>query len=518
MTYFKKLKDAGNLAHFLSYLFIVLLLLATGILVATRINGGVRVAPSADMGLAMIIAYLVFPLIFVAHLLLLRRFVEKSMGATSSKDEAPDREDDPGEPTSVELQVVEFDYQEINWEAEHLREELISRNAADLWRTWPLLFLACISYWALPLLLDEKPYFRQEENESLIHWVVIYFLIITIGPIFYRGKFRAKGREFLMNPSPYTGVLKAVFNPTYYVYLGLGFVFLFLLLSISPAGRTTGMYLAIFTHLGIILFLWAYPRIKPYAGLNVKLLVLRIFKSSDDAIFTFDRLIPFWRLFGTHMTIDSKDYAQHRYRFWQGRTGWLFLGVLLLGGLWYMSFALLTIIVARDWILLFRSRPAGDTNQIRKRINNVLSNPRPSGIFFRDLRMICFDNTWKIAVPEFMKQTDVVLMDLRAFTPENKGINWEVNYILDHIALDRIIFLRDDKKSDKKAIHDFIKRGWIKLEKESPNWSLKRPIARLFVMGEGLGDDVQALMDALLAAALLGGLTDTMQSVANDPE
>ncbi len=489
----RKLKGSGNIQKFLLYVFVVVLLLVAGGWLAVHFYA---MGPGdRDFGNGPTVAYLIFPLIFTIHLWLLRRFVKKSMHTSSSKDEALDREDDPGNPTSVMLRLVEFDFKATSQEAENTREVLIKKNETAVWRTWPLLFLACLLY----LILD---------GMGLFIYVAFYFLIITIGPFLYRNKYRAKGKKFgyldvvPMFKFPVT-ILKALFSPAYFAFIGLLFVLFIYNDAVNIYKvQSAGLYWAILIHIGIIIYLWAYPRFKPYSGTNIKLLVLRVFGSSERSKFTFNRLMQFWRLFGTHMTIDDTGYARYRYRFWQYRTIWLFMGILFLGMVpqWYVPMVLLIVIIAYDWIGLYLRRPAADTVKIRDRINRALSHPRPSGLFFRDLRMISFMNTWKIVVPEFVERADVVLMDLRGYSPKRLGVNWEINFIFDHKDLDRIIFVRDHK-SNKMEVHKFIRRAWAKLEEGSPNEDLKNPVARIFLTKSQEGDDVQALIDALLAAA-----------------
>ena len=50
---------------------------------------------------------------------------------------------------------------------------------------------------------------------------------------------------------------------------------------------------------------------------------------------------------------------------------------------------------------------------------------------------MCYDNTWKIAVAEFVSVANVVLMDLRGYSTNRKGCDYEVDLLLDQMPIAR---------------------------------------------------------------------------------
>lgn len=498
----QQLNDAGHLQKMLKYvLFILVLTVVVAYLTEIALNPWMLsdIEPKSIGG--MMIYFLIFSSIYRIHLQLLRRFVAKSMRANSSTGKASEREIDPGKPVLTELQLETFNCGRVSPEAEHIREELIAINSAGIWKTWGALLIACAAYLIIPYLLAE-PIPR--------HFVLFYSFLIVLGLAVHKRKFRAKGRQFVpffghFLMMPIAVAIRSVFHPFYARIIGLLFAGIMCVISFKL--ERTGIFWASVFHAGIVVSLWVYPRLRSYSGPNVKLLVLRVFSSSDQAEFIFDSVFRYWRLFGTHMTVDDEGYAKLRYEFWQLRTLWRFLGIHGFSiWIWYPPFYFLLIPIAYDWVDLYHRRPAANTDHIYQRVNRILAQPKPFGIFFRAIHLLSFVNRWKVLVPVFVEKADVILMDLRRYSKDKAGVYWENNYILDYKELDRIIFLIDEE-NDEEQIHGFIHECWAKLEEGSPNENLQHPVARIFVTGEKQGDDVQALMDALLAA----GAPDRLQ-------
>ena len=114
--------------------------------------------------------------------------------------------------------------------------------------------------------------------------------------------------------------------------------------------------------------------------------------------------------------------------------------------------------------------------------------------------MVAFMNTWKLVVEEFIKVADVVLFDLREYTEEREGSQYEVNFLFDTYPANRIVFLQN-ADSDRDAIHHMILDCWRELLQGSPNTNIPDPVVRIYVSDKQKGKDVQGLIDLLLTAA-----------------
>ncbi len=62
---------------------------------------------------------------------------------------------------------------------------------------------------------------------------------------------------------------------------------------------------------------------------------------------------------------------------------------------------------------------------------------------FRVNEMFCGNDAWKSAVQALMRESDLVLMDLRGFSEQNKGCLFELQTMLDCVPIDRMVLLVD---------------------------------------------------------------------------
>jgi len=469
-----------------------------------------------ELGGTMFFTYIVFPLLYFIHKTILVKQVKRSMYAESEDVESaePSVLQAPERPALVQPEILEFDMKDELPDAIEHREKALKQALKNLNRRWRSEFLASVVYVTLPVLmgiLSRRSY--QDALWMVIGLVVIYFVLISISYAINRADFRPENWSFGIAAPQLKWVemiIKPLMNPGYDIalWLILGGI---LILGTSPwdvaadsiTGEPTpmlffiGVCIAVAFHLGLVVKRWFVP----HEGPNVKLLVLRVFGSSKSAVLTFDRLIRFWRKFGLHFTIDDPDYAKHRYRFFQFRTLTQFFVLFFAGAISiWVSLVILALMIAYDWYGLIKRRPVRDQEHARQRIQEIITKSRHSDGTFKDLRMVAFMNTWKLVVDEFVKVADVVLFDLREYTDERKGAQYEVDFIFDTFPANRIVFLRT-ADSDQEAIHRLILDRWAELREGSPNMNLPDPVIRIYVSTKQKGKDVQGLMDLLLTAA-----------------
>lgn len=287
---------------------------------------------------------------------------------------------------------------------------------------------------------------------------------------------------------------------------------------------------------------------QPDKTTNRRLLILRVFDIDRSAFLTFDFLLSYWRHFGSSFTVIDPAYLRYQYRgvssrnvavtFWTLYVIQALLVVLWLifgGSLYYylqpdaylflvevfalvdrlpimgfivaMPFAIVAVIVGYlvAFAVIYYRAPdsfAKNSDQIAGRIDTLMASPQKPDRTFKDLHMYCFDNTWRIAVAEFVTKADVVLMDLRGFSADRKGCEYEVDFLFDSISLDQIVFVADATGTTAiDDVRELIFQRWEHLRQGSPNLGLTDPKAKVFVVGDQSSKDVQALADHLMAAS-----------------
>ena len=92
---------------------------------------------------------------------------------------------------------------------------------------------------------------------------------------------------------------------------------------------------------------------------------------------------------------------------------------------------------------------------------------------------------------------DVVLMDLRGFMPQNQGCRYELQQLLDFVALERVVVLID-ADAPRDFIDGTLQTLWQASRANSPNRAA-RP-ARVRMLEDRGETTVARLVDALLEA------------------
>jgi hypothetical protein len=137
-----------------------------------------------------------------------------------------------------------------------------------------------------------------------------------------------------------------------------------------------------------------------------------------------------------------------------------------------------------------------DEADLARRFSARALGPDPDGRH-RVNEFFCHDDTWRPTMLRLAQEADVVLMDLRGFTPQNQGCRYELQQLLDFVPLERVIVL-----IDADAPRDFIEGTlgmlWQSSRVDSPNRTATPARVRL---QEDRGENTVArLVDALLAA------------------
>lgn len=166
---------------------------------------------------------------------------------------------------------------------------------------------------------------------------------------------------------------------------------------------------------------WLAPRTPP-----ATLLVLRVFQQDATVQALFDRVVERWRLTGNTVLIAGTDLLSRTldpddlFTFLDGRLATRFIG---------------------------------NEAEVAERLRSFDLAPDPDGRY-RVNECYCFDSTWKAALAALLRQTDVVLMDLRGFHAGKLGCRHELRVLSEAAHLQRVVLLHDGSTEQAVAESD----------------------------------------------------------------
>jgi hypothetical protein len=112
---------------------------------------------------------------------------------------------------------------------------------------------------------------------------------------------------------------------------------------------------------------------------------------------------------------------------------------------------------------------------------------------FRIGGFFCHNDTWQMVLRRLVKDSDVVLMDLRGFSQSNRGCVFEINELLDVVLLRQIVFVAD-RTTDESFLAQVFADAWASVTKASPNWNDPAPRVRLYHFDGYIGQNIPALV------------------------
>lgn len=282
-----------------------------------------------------------------------------------------------------------------------------------------------------------------------------------------------------------------------------------------------GLLLAALLHAGGALALALRMRQMP----GIQLLVLRVFNIDETSSFTFSGLMAYWRHFGNHYTVVDTSFLRQRsetnstwtalmcFVLWGALAG---ASVVVIGGLqklvgselsWHWTIPIVVLLaLAGAWSFLALGERRLDRRflrtreQLAARLQRLDQYPRYLDLGFRHEHVLCHDNTWFLAVADFARRADVVLMDLRGYSEQRQGCQREVDFLFDAVPLDRLLFLIDTA-DDQGLVRDMLLARWQRLRKTSPNLDLAAPVIQIYLARDNDRRDMQGILDRLVLAA-----------------
>jgi len=202
------------------------------------------------------------------------------------------------------------------------------------------------------------------------------------------------------------------------------------------------------------------------------LLVLRVFKPSARSESFMDRLLARWRFVGPTWMIAGPDLA----------------GAFMEPDEFFV------------WLRRrLRERFIADPGEVASRLD-ALDNARDPDGRFRVSELFCADSTWKPAVLALMDRADVVLLDLREFTPARAGTHFELVQLLRRAELRKVRVLVGAGDATP-ALHAALQAAWREAQRASSDREAA-PRLQMVTLDERSDAQVKALALVLASAAV----------------
>ena len=115
---------------------------------------------------------------------------------------------------------------------------------------------------------------------------------------------------------------------------------------------------------------------------------------------------------------------------------------------------------------------------------------------FRVASFFCYADTWQVALALLARESHLVLMDLRGFTPKNEGCVYELNELLDAVPLNRILLIVDDT-TDQPFLINTLEQAWTRISAASSNRKDPSPRVDLWRLKDAGSQSIQGLLTVL---------------------
>ena len=138
-----------------------------------------------------------------------------------------------------------------------------------------------------------------------------------------------------------------------------------------------------------------------------------------------------------------------------------------------------------------------DRADLESRLSQEAAAAAPDGLFPVE-DFFCHDDTWKMTVSRLARDADAVFMDLRGFSPSNRGCIFEIEQLIAWVPLDRIVLLVD-KTTDVPLLERTLAAAWQCIPADSPNLALEKPVVRMLQASKNHWRTLNALLSMLCA-------------------
>ena len=142
------------------------------------------------------------------------------------------------------------------------------------------------------------------------------------------------------------------------------------------------------------------------------------------------------------------------------------------------------------------------TETLDLRFSETDDAPDPDGRF-RVNDFFCRDNAWKTVLARLVRESDAVIMDLRDFSAQNSGCIYEIDELINHAPLERVVFVVGGNPHDERLLLQTARQSWERMKIISPNKNFESA-ARLCLFrltNPNSGGALRQLLRALCVAA-----------------
>ena len=136
-----------------------------------------------------------------------------------------------------------------------------------------------------------------------------------------------------------------------------------------------------------------------------------------------------------------------------------------------------------------------DEHELNQRLSEIDKAPDPDGRF-RVNELFCYENNWKQALQRLASSNDVVLMDLRGFSPESHGCIFEIGQLINIVPTSRF-YLVTDESTNWPFLEQVLHSSWQRMEAASPNRSPGEGKLRVHQILDESPDEIQRLISSL---------------------
>ena len=455
----------------------------------------------------LILGLLYIPMLFGVRrlvVLVLRRQMRQVSGAVPTNADA-EADAVSTAPARTKLQFQRFDESAPSPEARAASDAVVAQSK----RLFRIAFaLEVVAGFAYAFLLADPLFKAVGQNSNSQFWATVFLCALPTLPIaryiLYRRQYlgyRGWLSEYLRGAA---WMIKEPLAPRWQPLMR--YLLPLLAVYFVVTGRATklgALELAALVVVHVIVMLWFERALRRVPGPS--LLLLRVFGVKKSSALTLDGLLDRWCHIGTYLTVMDPELLRQRTPVVTFGNYLLSLPVLILlftadSDAWWwcvlIVLAVLSLVGWRSYRLVSRQR-IGSPAQMLQMLDSIRSRPRQSDLSFRTMETSCFDNTWRPTVAEAASRADVVLMDLRGYTPERQGCRTEVKFLFAHVPMQRVLFLVGP--DDVDHVKQLLGESWGSVGKASPNAALQAPTAQLLVFGDSEASLVKRAMGALTA-------------------
>ncbi|MAW94517.1 MULTISPECIES: hypothetical protein [unclassified Leeuwenhoekiella] len=433
----------------------------------------------------------------------IRKKVTKMMMIPSEADQQQKLQEKQSETAAkAKLHFNWITYETPQPEAQVLRESLISRAKKEFRLHYIYCLMIALGYMLLTM-------------GDAVFLALPYAAIATYRILGFRDQFRAHKTGFTSFLAPFKKTFLAIADPVRAPYLDAVLIlvalshFLFSIPFIDL--EELGYLAALGVHIGLLKHLQAKLAKVP----NLKLLVLRVFGINDTALFTFEGLLKFWKYFGSFFTVVDPSFIRSKFRQKSETIPVVVVSFFLLiiveveleaasFDTQFINYFVIIPLVVLACIALVRYNLKQVSKSFIKnqehldaRLEKLKRVPRSFDHTYKSMPTMCYDNTWKLAVATYTQLADAVLMDLRGFSEERKGCAYEVDFLFDNVAVEKVVFLIQPDTVD--IVTRLIEERWEYLKVKSPNLKTKDPVITVYIANRENSRDIQAILDLVLS-------------------